>query len=94
MKKFLPVLLAFAALSAFADTVLQAGGGTFTLNNSNGAIKKIVDNKKRTVLEKAQNRYIMMSKAGDATAYEDFAKEVLENEKVRENRLRFERGVR
>ena len=74
MKKFLPVLLAFAALSAFADTVLQAGGGTFTLNNSNGAIKKIVDNKKRTVLEKAQNRYIMMSKAGDATAYEDFDK--------------------
>lgn len=29
-----------------------------------------------------------------ATAYRDFAKEVLEAEKVRENRLRFERGVR
>ena len=29
-----------------------------------------------------------------ATAYRDFAKEVLANEKIRENRLRFERSVR
>ena len=29
-----------------------------------------------------------------ATAYRDFAKEVLDGEKVRENRLRFERGIR
>ena len=66
-------LLIAAAMPAvlLSDIVLKSDTGTFMLDETSGAIKKIVDRKNRTVVEKTQNRYIVMSKAGDVAAFEN-----------------------
>ena len=66
-------LLIAAAMPAvlLSDIVLKSDTGAFTLDETSGAIKKIVDRKNRTVVEKTQNRYIVMSKAGDVAAFEN-----------------------
>ena len=68
--KFFVLLLAALPFALTADIVMPFPTGRFILNEENGAIKSSIDRWNRTVLENAQNRYIMMSKAGDVTAYE------------------------
>jgi len=68
--KFFVLLLAALPFALTADIVMPLPTGRFILNEENGAIKSSIDRWNRTVLENVQNRYIMMSKAGDVTAYE------------------------
>ena len=68
------VLLLFGVLFLMAaqasDLILEAAGGHFFIDSDTGAIKRIVDQAGRTILEGSENRYIVMSKGGDATVFE------------------------
>ncbi len=70
MKKFL-LLLAALPFVLTADVVLPTAGGEFCICKKTGAVGRIADRQNRTVVKKTQNRYIVQSKAGDVTAYED-----------------------
>ncbi|MBQ9368543.1 MAG: hypothetical protein IJT83_12245 [Victivallales bacterium] len=78
------VLLLFGVLFLMAaqasDLILEAAGGHFYIDSDTGAVKRIVDQAGRTILEGSENRYIVMSKGGDVTAFEA-ADKVIETKK-------------
>ena len=90
MKKFLMWLPALLLLPAWGgELTLKTPTGSFAFDPAHGNLSKITDAAGRAVLESSENRYLVMSKACDATLFERDDK-VVKSERGKDGSLTLE----